>query len=347
MKVALVEISASHEECLYSQVQFLKGAVTKLHVYVNPAISKHLDAYPLNTNQVFEISPVKGFFTRWTYAFKLAKSLKAYNIVVFNTASSSKVIRNLVLILNFYKVKCVGILHDTKKLHASFTQSLISTKIKKYLVLSDHLEEKAKKESKVSLSSFYPIFFPEYELNISKPKDEIWVVIPGSVDFKRRDYGRLLIALNKKSQLGNVKFIILGKLNATFHDGEQLLNEISKQDLAENFVTFDDFIPNAVFHQYMKLADYVLPLLALNEAYLISKISGSFNMAIAYKKPILLHTFFTELPDMSSGAIFYDEGSLLPLLGNLNALHTTDSFFKDEKWSHDFQRNKYLNFVLS
>ncbi|MEM1256932.1 MAG: hypothetical protein AAGH81_00290, partial [Bacteroidota bacterium] len=108
MKIALIELSESHEECLYSQVQFIGVDNPNLHLYLHPKVALLTKGYELDKKQIFETKPVKGFFKKWMYAFRLAKTLGAYDKLVFNTASSSKLLRNVVILLNFYSVDCLG-----------------------------------------------------------------------------------------------------------------------------------------------------------------------------------------------------------------------------------------------
>ncbi len=346
MKIALIELSESHEECLYSQVQFIGVDNPNLHLYLNPKVAFLIDGYGLDKKQVFEIKPVKGFFKKWIYALSLAKTLGKYDRLVFNTASSSKLLRNLVLLLNFYSVDCLGVLHNTKKLESSFTQRLISTKIKRYFVLNDHLTKPPNLKKTIQIQSFYPIYFPEYTSRLEKPEDETWLVIPGSIDFKRRDYLRLMDSLFGQPPIAKLKIILLGKLNDTFEDGRKLLEEISKRKLNHYFVTFERFIGNETFHAHIAKADFVMPLLTLNDDYLNHKISGSFNMAFAYKKPMLTHKFYSSLPDLSENSIFYDESTLYDFLDSLNTFPCTKHFYGSEKWHFSFQKNHYLEFIL-
>ena len=120
MRIAIIELSESHEECLYSQVQFIGSDNPNLHLHVNPKVALQVGSYGLDKKRIFTTKAVKGFFKRWTYAFKLARTLGKYDLLVFNTASSSKLLRNLTIFMNFYCVDCFGVLHNTIKLESSF-----------------------------------------------------------------------------------------------------------------------------------------------------------------------------------------------------------------------------------
>ncbi|MEM8506431.1 MAG: hypothetical protein AAF717_01325 [Bacteroidota bacterium] len=345
MKIALVELSESHEECIYSQVQFLSGSAS-VDLYLHPNHRTQVAPYRRYCKEIFFIPIRLGLLKKIVLAFSLARTLSRYNKVIFNTASSSKLLRNTVLFLRFFSTECIGVLHNTRKLEASFTQRIISTKIKKYLVLNDHLLRIVPRNPKVRLSSFYPIYFPPFSDPLDKPENEIWLVVPGSIDFERRDYTRLTTALKEIPRDKNLKVVILGRLNTASKDGEILFRSISEKSIHDYFITFSDFVPNEVFHSYIKHADFILPLLTLSKSYLTYKISGSFNLAFAYKKPLLCHNFFEAIPDIFENAVFYDPSSLSEVLHSLNTSYTyPKTLYTGPKWDFAFQRERYLNFI--
>ena len=345
MKIALIELSESHEECLYTQLCFLKQYNLEPTFFVHPKIEAQIGSYELPSQNIRTIKPTKQFFKRWKLLFQLVRVLATFDKVIFNTASSSKFLRDLVLLLRFYPVECVGILHHTKKLSASFTQRLISSKIKKYFVLADHLVPK-ETNGAIKISSFYPIFFPPYPKTLVKPVDEIWICIPVGIDFKRRDYYRLLNALADKPILKNLRFILLGKLSLSNADAVLLKESITSKKLEPYFVLFEDFVANEQFHNYLQYSDFILPLLTLNEEYLQYKISGSFNLAHAYHKPMLAHTFFKELDDIRRNGVFYDETTLYAQLTSIAASSIPKEYHNNAQWVLEQQSKKYIDFLM-
>ena len=346
MKIALVELSKSHEECIYSQVQFLIHQGYKVDLYLNPKLEPQISEYGQDCNAVFFIEPKHYLPGKLLHAFQFAKTLGSYDKVIFNTASSSKLLRNTVGLLKFYKVQCFGVLHNIKKLKSSFTQSLISIKIKKYFVLNDNLGEKVSGNKKIRLQSFYPIYFPNFPYILNKPKKEIWLVIPGSIDYHRRDYDSIIKALKKSGKVKNLKIILLGRINESSEEHKKLWENISNNNLQHYFITFQSFIPNDVFHAYIKQADFIVPLLKLDSDYLTYKISGSFNLAFAYKKPLLSHKFFSTIPDIAANSIFYDSETLGHLLGSIKNMEIDlNDFYSEKKWDFDYQKEKYIAFL--
>lgn len=345
MKIAIVELSVSHEECIYSQVSFLKEDKNEVSLIVHPNIKKQIAYTDLLSNiDIVDFDNLKGFKSL-KKQLALAKQLNKFDKVILNTASSSKQLRNIACFLLFSKVECIGVLHNTKKLQKSFTQKVISFKIKKYFVLSDFLKNNAiVKNPKIKLESFYPIFFPDYQKDkLSKNENDIWFCIPGRVEFYRRDYFFLINQLDKKEISKNIKFIILGNINTK--DGLLFRTEIEEGKLANHFVFFDKFIENDLYYKYIKASDYILPLLKKEDvSYLKYKISGTFNLAYGFKKIIFFNEFYSEVNDLSKNGISYDDSSFIQKLNTIDSLQLKD-VYADKKWSFKYQQEKYMNFI--
>lgn len=120
--------------------------------------------------------------------------------------------------------------------------------------------------------------------------------------------------LEKKQINKNTKFLILG--NTKSKDGQILISEIKKKNVANYFILFDYFIPNSDYYNYVFSSDYILPLLHQDINYLNFKISGTFNLAYSFKKPILYQAYFKNI-----------------------------TIYKDEKWSFKYKCKKFMNFL--
>lgn len=348
MNIIIVEISESHEECLYSQLLFLKEANHSVTLLLHPALASQINEYTtLADDVIFLDRQAGGILKKYILQCQLLKRILSYDLVIFNTASSSKTVRNIAFLMNFSKVPCIGVLHNTQRLKNSFTQRIISTKIKKYFVLSDYLAGVGQNFRGVSLASFYPIYFPDYPSKIlHKKPHEIWITIPGRMDYSRRDYNLLFKVLKVTRRLVNIKFVFLGKVNTNTIDGRKLLDAISDSNMPDRFLLFPEFISNEVFHNYLRVADYILPLLRTTENYMKHKISGSFNMAFAYKKPLISNSFFDTIPDLKENALFYSPDTLGPLLQAIdNQKKYPLNIYTDLKWSFEIQQSNYLTFI--
>lgn len=347
MRIAVLELSSSHEECLFSQISFLQKEEHHISLFIHPNIEKQISY----GSRVDTISTINFDKEKWTNSirsqYRLAKNLSQFDKLIFNTASSSKELRNILLLLLFSNVECIGVLHNTKKLQKSFTQKIISLKIKKYFILSDSLKEKAiVPNSKIKLESFYPIFFPEFKVQyIEKKENEVWFCIPGRVEFSRRDYYYLIDQFKENKVSNNLKFVILGNINTK--DGLEFKSELERLNLDSYFIIFNEFIDNNLYYNYIEKSDFILPLLKKEDtAYLNYKISGTFNLAYGFKKIILFNEFYKGITDLNENGIFYSKDNFSDKINNINDF-VLNNAYSGKKWHYDFQCNKYLNFIKS
>lgn len=347
MKTAIVEIRESHEECICTQLSFLKDAGHQVTLILHPVLAKQITDYEHLADQVLYIdfdkpNPFKKLARQW----KLYGMLKKFDLIVLNTAHSHSVLRNLTVLLRFARTECVGILHDTKKLDSSFTQRIISKKVKKYFVLNDALLPSDKNTGAIKVQSFYPIFFPEYKPMPVYKQNDIWIGIPGRLDYKRRDYDFLLNSLAKITALDRIKFVILGKVDRDNPIGQRFYDSLEQSGQLERFKLFHTFIANRDFHAYLDACDYIMPLLRPNEDYLKYKISGTFNLAFAHKKPMLCHTFLKDIPDLKENSYFFDSGVFPQLISDIDKGNLkSPASYSNPKWSYRFQQERYIDFI--
>ncbi|MDO7171513.1 hypothetical protein [Mariniflexile sp. AS56] len=355
MNVALIEFNNYHQECIYSQVKFLKTDHSKVTLIINPK-SKNLTAsysHLIDETYYYDKKASFSFIKKLFLLFKLYRFIvqKKFDKIIFNTASSSKTIIFITLLLKFSDVECIGTIHNLKKMGGSFSQKLLNIKIKKYFVLNDFLlSSHPIKNTEIRLNSYYPIFFPDYKTcQVNKPTNEIWISIPGEVNFKRRDYSIVIESLLKTTNSSHLKFIILGKINAIPKDGEVFLELLSKHGLKTNFITFDAFVENDLFFSYLKASDYILANLQLNDnSYLKYKISGVLNLAFGLDKRLIAPSKLNIIKDLEENTLFYDssEGLSKLLSNNLQTEKDTD-FILNKMMDYKVQQKKYIDFINS
>jgi glycosyltransferase involved in cell wall biosynthesis len=347
MKFALIEIGGSHDECLYSQLLFLNGKANETHLICSDNLKEQVSNFELfTTKYFFDFQSSK--WQRIHSIYKLWRQIRKekYDTVIFNTAQGS-VLRSLMLLPYGKQTTFVGVMHNANKLFKSSSQQIISKKIKKYFVLNDYVTSIQEKLPHLEIASFYPIFFPEFKTGtISKPNDEIWICIPGQLQQKRRDYRGLINSLVSKSIPDNIKFLLLGRCTKE-NECAEIKEKIEKKGLNKNFVFWDKFIPNDEFYSYIQASDFIMPLVsAKNEpAYLTHKISGSFNLAFAYKKLMLMEGKFKYIEDFKENAVFYTYSSINEVLQNLDKELLTEKRYQNSKWNLAFQQRKYLEFI--
>ncbi len=348
MKTALVEIENSHAECLYSQIEFLKKTGHHVTVVSTKEIKKIIDNFN-NIDLIKEFDFNGNKFQNTIQLFKLHQFLnKNFDYVIFNTCSGNK-IRNLCL-LPLKKPKLAGIIHNTKKIYTSSNQKIISKKIKNYFVLNDELLKHIKTNNSLKFSSFYPIFFPEFKtIPLNKKQNEIWITIPGQIEQSRRNYQFIIDTLKNNTIDSTIKFIFLGRISKKDFNNPKyitLINDIKYFHEKGKLLCFENFIDENIFHSYLKKSDFIMPLLNSenNEAYKKYKISGTNNLAFAYKKPLLVHENFIDFDDFKENATFYNNNTFINLLNNLKEIQNIN-LYKNKKWQFDYQKNRYLNFI--
>lgn len=347
MRTVIVEIRESHEECICTQLSFLKEAGHQVTLILHPVLAKQIIDYADLADEVIYIDfENRGFFEKLGLQWELYGILKKFELIILNTAHSYSVLRNLTVLLRFARVACVGILHDTKKLERSFTQRIISKKVKKYFVLNDALLPSDNTTGGIKVQSFYPIFFPKYEpLAVFKQKD-IWIGIPGRVDYERRNYNFLVNALTEITTLGRVKFVILGKVDRNTITGKRFYDRLEKSGQLGRFKLFHAFIENRDFHAYLAVCDYIMPLLMPDQDYLKHKISGTFNLAFAHKKPLLCHTFLQNIPDLRENSLFFDQATFPKIISDIDRGNLkSPASYSDPKWNYRFQQRRYIDFI--
>ncbi len=352
-KIALIELTSYHEECLYSQIQFLIKSNYDLTLILNPKNNSNIEFYGVPRKNIVLFNPRSSSFilkriTNWfsLYRFIIKSDFKK---VIFNTASSNKEVIALTKYLP-KRIKCYGIIHNLKKLNRSTSQKIVSQRITKYYVLNDFLTNSADIENdNIKLSSFYPIFFPQYDSEqVPKNNDQIWICIPGELNYKRRDYEVILNALSYLAPTDHLKIILLGKMDYKKPDTVQFLKHAEQLGLLKYFVTFDNFIPNMVFHEYIKKSEYIMAPVSLTEQnYLAYKITGAYNLAFAYKKPLICPKELIVIPDLQLTSYFYENAKNLSQLleqiseGTLNP----KTYYDNPKWSFKAQQKKYLDLL--
>ena len=356
-KAALIEIGTAHDECLYSQLCFLKDSGYEVHLICSSVLKD-------------KVSPIASDFTTLFFSFgkniisdfKSLLSLRKYLIqnkftrVIFNSADGIR-IRNLLLFHFPGEIEFAGILHDSEKVIRSGNQKFINKKIKKYFVLSDYVLNyvNSLKLEKQKFESVYTIFQPDYDsIKISKPVDEFWVCIPGRVEQKRRDYNQLIKSLSQTQLNKNVKIILLGSPDDNLM--QRLKETIEKLNLSKQIILFERFLDNKTFYSYLKLSDVVLPLIHPSnvwfDKYFKTQISGSYNMAFTYKIPLLCEKSFSAYQDFIDTSFFYEVNNLIGKINELASdknkfIKEKSDMYKLQKWNYDFQKDKYIKFLES
>ncbi|SCC49816.1 hypothetical protein GA0116948_11136 [Chitinophaga costaii] len=351
--IALLELGGSHTECLYAQVLFLQQQGYAVHMICNAHLWPSLAYIPgLAGHQLHTVkSCAANHLGIW---WQLRGYLRRFNIrtIVVNTAENS-LVRDLT-VLPLPVRRWVGIVHNGRKFNRGFTlRRIIFRKIRRCFVLNDTLLQHVQPPRGMHVGCFYPVFFPPMPVPpLEKPVGEVWICIPGSVMPSRRDYGSLLAQVAKHGLPVYMKLIFLGKYDANSYP--ELAARLQSLPCAGQVVTFKEAVSEPLFQAYLAQSDVILPLLHpgghLFEQYIRTRISGAYNLAFAWKIPLLMERSFGQWEDFARHAVLYAVHDLLETLLALAGNPTERAARKaaleaDPKFSFAVQCQRYMKLL--
>lgn len=348
-KVLVIEFSSWHDECLYTTCALFKEQNYNVTLFLNEDLKGRISESLTETAYGIEYFPfkkgIKGIMAVMKVYWLLL--LDGYTFFYLNTAQGS-VVWKLFLLPFPKRIKIIGTLHNIGKLKSSIGQKLITKRINGYVLLSDILLENYKRVCSKTVTSIYPILHPDSEKKTvcQKKEGDIWVVIPGAVSFSRRDYLSLFPKNVKYSS--KIKFIILGNKNKS--DGGKIFKIVNELNLEQNFIFFDEFVPNDVFNYYITNCDYIMPLIHPNSPlynkYITEKISGTYNIAFANRKIMLCPTEFEVFEDFHDTSLFYATEELNSFINGLINVQISDAkFYNLKKWDKETLLVRMKNFL--
>lgn len=345
-RIALVEMGGSHDECLYAQIRYLKADGHFVSLICNGSLKSNVDYFDgLDEIHLIEL---RSGLKQWIDLLRIRKILVKgkFDRIVFNTAQGN-VLKNLFLLPMPKRALRFGVIHNLRKLGKSHSQKVITRNLNAYFVLSDYLIDRVDPvvRQSVSLHSLYTVFYPNYpEVNVEKAANEIWICIPGQVERSRRDYDSLFDSIERFGVNEKLKFVLLGRSEHADGDGQYVKKRIAELGVQDQFMIWDSFIETELFYSILKHSDYVLPLIHPNhESYSLYEyqISGAFNLAFGYKKPLLMENSFADYADFKTNAIMYFVPTMMEQINQLS-IPQDDRYYQEEKWAFESQKNAFL-----
>lgn len=350
-KIVIVEFGSWHDECLYTPcLMFTKlgyQVILAANSKLQGRVSRQLAEVTVEQRYFAFGSSLKGLKELWRFRrFLLQSGAEALHI---NTAQGSLAWKFFLLPLP-RRIHVSGIMHNIAKLRGSFGQRFVTRRMDRYVLLSDLLVPAYQATGcRVPFAVSYAIFLPKdnaLDASVRKPEGELWAVVPGAVNYHRRDYEALLhLDLPE-----HVRIILLGNIHK--EDGEDFLKRLQAmpEEYQRHFVLFDKFVPNEVFDAYVRECDALLPLVhpGVGELgkYLSDKISGTYNLAVIHRKPMLCPATMRGYGDMQDVALFYGQEesvSLSQLLAqpDLSATIRDALLFQSTKWTEEYQLQQF------
>lgn len=351
MKVALIEIGGSHEECMLTQMIALKSINASITLICTPEIKARNPHFEKYVDAILVVDFTQKAWPDFKLILGINHFLKSngFQKAVLNTAQGGH-IRNLCLTAP-KSVEFIGIIHTIRKFQGSFTQKIIHRKIKKYLLLSDFLLAKITIPKKLKVESFYPLDYPGFDLKITKRPSETWITIVGGVENRRKDLTGFLSML-EKTRNKNIKFVFLGKSDENKEEVLKFKAQIQSMNLSNQVITFKDFIAPDLFNAYLQESDFLCPLIHPEtqsaEQYISNQISGAFNLAYSYQIPLLIHESYNEIEDLQHSSVFYNLSNFDAILTNAieNRGEIVAKITAVEKWKKQYQQEKFIEFIM-
>lgn len=349
-RVAILEIGGSHDECILSQLIGLKQSGAWIVFCGTKEMFKKNSQFQYYSDEFHEVVLPQSMFGDFFAMVHLNKWFVKNKIdcVVANTAQGGH-IRNLCLTASSH-VKFFGIIHTIKLLKGSFTQALISKKIKNYFVLNDTLKKYAGEQNGINIHSFYPLSYPNFYTKIDKPQREIWIAVIGGVEYRRKDLNGFVEMAKTTEE--HVHFYFLGKSNRDSDEVKEFEKQLQLSKLSHRVHLFNNFMNEEDFDAYLKQTDGILPLVHPNtpsaDEYFSRQISGAINVAFSYKIPMMIHEHYQDWEDFDQGVIFYDsetfEERFQQFQQNISGLK--EQMKSNPKFSSDFQNQRFAEIVL-
>jgi len=360
--IALIELSRSHAETLHGQIHFLAESGYNVHLITNKRVLSLIE----EKDRLSGTYVSKRGWRKVFEFFRIRRYIRKHKIshIVVNTPNKMV---SILFLFPFRKVNCTCLVHNGKDFFESggnaqraMFQKIMLRRVKKFFVLSEYMKNalsKFAKKNNFKLEDLLLFYQPKFNSlpSIKKPDNEFWIVVPGSVEYKRRDYISLLNAIRKEPLHPSIKLIILGRYKQNiFPEFQTLLDETGLE--GKQIITFGkEFVSNEMFHSYVQQSDLILPLMypsgSKNDMFGRYKFSGTFNISFGYKTPMLLDQSFDDFEDLKNCSFFHETGDLVKAINafpnrkqELETMHQT--MLTDPRFDIQYQMKKYVDFIL-
>jgi hypothetical protein len=365
MNIALVQFYSYHEEVLSPQIDFLRHE-HKLFIAAPSSVinNDYISCYKEQFEPILFKKNGSSFLARLFSIFGkyiiLNKAHKKYNfdIIIFNT------------ITKYFHIKLINFFFkDIKKIHIIHNGKLYKSKLKraKYLnnfytnlFISHDIYNKfhdlSKNDKKTpSINWFCPLLpsdiIKDYNSkNIVLNENDINIVIPGSVDIKRRNYFSLFKALEKYKNKNSLKFkiFLLGKIKP------DTLDYLKLKGIDSLITYFTEYVGGHDMLYCVKKADAVAFLLdsGMGKSFLdynSYKLPGAVNLCLTFSTPCIVSNELKLEFSLHDKAMFYMKDNIDSILeaiedGSITKLDfdKLKSVTLDAQYGYLYQKEHYL-----
>ncbi len=321
MKIAVFDPSGSHGNFAITQSKIFDQDQIEWFIHNNVA-ERFYDigiAQPNNKN-------LHCYFTKKSKLAFYLKTIRLLNnsswdIVFFNTLQSDWLLnfifyifikRSAFIILTIHNVNSFFYHHKNMSLRSFIKNRTKAIALKKshFNVFSENLKEQLLKyHPKATVFVIpYQIYSPTTTTPVIESTKKLKIVIPGSIDLKRRNYSFILEALKNTSNIQNIQFVFLGKPIGL--GSNEIIHEFEK--FKDSVICFKHFVSKVEYEKHMLTADIICGPLnrfyqndGTTEEYGKSKETGITFAMIKYALPCLFPEELTVMNEIKTGAIFY------------------------------------------
>jgi len=350
-KIALLEIGKNHAETMLSQMIALKNKNCHVVLCSDSLFLQQNDYFKEYIDEFHELSLPKSKMKRFVEMKRFNHWMKEQkvDVLIANTAGG-KDIAYLCMIAS-KNITFVGIIHSIKKFRRSFTQGIISRKIKHYFVLNDTLKNYAQPRKGITVRSFYPLNFPSFESHMIKPTGEFWIALIGEVNSQRKDLDSFIQLAEQTPD--NVHFFFLGKAFNERPDVQQFKKVCRESSISNRIHLFDHYLSNQELQGYIQQIDGILLLIHPNtlssQGHLSAQITGAVPLSFGLKIPMLIHEHYKTWDDFHHSAIFYNfdnfKSQFALFQKNRNSIRA--QMQNNPSFSSEIRNKQFGEFILS
>ena len=349
--VAVVEIGGSHDECLLSQFFALKHAGCRIYFIGTEELWQRNQSFYSLVDTFVPIKVGRGAVADFMTMRRLNSYFHAHHIekVVLNTAQGGHV-RNLCITAK-KSTEFIGIIHTLRKFNGSFTQKVISRKVKKYFVLNTFFLDHISPQKGIRLEAFYPLRFPTFENSSRVTKNFTQIAVIGGVENRRKDLMGSLPLMESISNR-NIRIVFLGKSDPKKEEVIAFKKALVERGLQEKVILFDDFVDAPRFDEVLKSTDFIWPMVHPKtdsaKEYFRNQIPGALNVSLGYKIPLFVHrAYASSWSDLHTVATYELETFREDLEKAIeNHQKLSDELLQNPKYSMAYQEENYVKFIF-
>jgi hypothetical protein len=367
MKIAIVQFYAYHEEVLAPQIDFLLPdnelyVAAPEEIFSNDYIASFRDSIKKiffsnrKYNKAIYNIPLRIFSIFCKYR-QFSRIIKKENIklIIFNTIN--KHFHFIFIRFYFKNIEKIHIIHNAQ-LFATQKEIKALGMFKKNLFISLEVLNYQKEIFGAAVENI-DWFLPALGNFVSSEadekyvcKDKIVIVVPGSVDYSRRNYEGLFGALEKVNNPSPIlQIILLGKISP------ERQREIDRRGLGAIIKTYDQYVSGEEMLQTIKHADAVAFLIDRHigdnyQLYNRFKASGTSALCLSFGVPCIVSDDFHIDEALRDRAIVYPGSDIEKIFINIMNGTWSKNYFMELKrkplpliYSAEQQRLHYREIV--